>query len=50
MDVGFYLFSLPFFSAALGFASAVILVCLGVTVLVAVTVAWPSRLRVARAG
>ena len=35
MDVGFYLFSLPFLSAALGFASAVILVCLGVTVLVA---------------
>ncbi len=35
MDVGFYLFSLSFFSAALGFASAVILVCLGVTVLVA---------------
>ncbi len=35
MDVGFYLFSLPLLSAALGFASAVILVCLGVTVLVA---------------
>ncbi|HOQ20940.1 MAG TPA: UPF0182 family protein [Microbacterium sp.] len=35
MDVGFYLFSLSFFSAALGFASAVIIVCLGVTVLVA---------------
>lgn len=34
MDVGFYLFSLPFFSAALGFASAVLLVCLAVTVLV----------------
>ncbi|WP_447947029.1 UPF0182 family membrane protein [Microbacterium lacticum] len=35
MDVGFYLFSVPFLSAVLGFASAVLLVCLGVTVLVA---------------
>ena len=34
LDVGFYLFSLPFLSAVLGFASAVLLVCLGVTVLV----------------
>ncbi|WP_336632161.1 MULTISPECIES: UPF0182 family membrane protein [unclassified Microbacterium] len=34
MDVGFYLFSVPFFSAVLGFASAVLLVCLAVTVLV----------------
>ncbi len=34
MDTGFYLFSLPFFTAVLGFASAVILVCLVVTVLV----------------
>lgn len=34
LDTGFYLFSLPFFSAALGFASAVLLVCLGVTALV----------------
>ena len=35
MDVGFYLFSVPFLSAVLGFASVVLLVCLGVTVLVA---------------
>jgi len=35
MDTGFYLFSVPFFSAVLGFASAVLLVCLAVTVLVA---------------
>ncbi|MFT4214887.1 MAG: UPF0182 family protein [Microbacterium sp.] len=35
MDTGFYLFSVPFFSGALGFASAVLLVCLAVTVLVA---------------
>jgi len=34
LDTGFYLFSLPFFSAALGFASAVLLVCLIVTALV----------------
>ena len=34
MDIGFYLFSVPFFSAALGFVSAVLLVCLGVTALV----------------
>ncbi|WP_292834397.1 UPF0182 family protein [Microbacterium sp.] len=34
MDTGFYLFSLPFFTSVLGFASAVILVCLVVTVLV----------------
>ncbi|GAA1649275.1 UPF0182 family protein [Microbacterium flavum] len=34
MDTGFYLFSLPFLSAALGFASAILLVCLGVTALV----------------
>ncbi|WP_299087067.1 UPF0182 family protein [uncultured Microbacterium sp.] len=34
MDTGFYLFSLPFFSSLLGFVSAVILVCLVVTVLV----------------
>jgi len=35
MDTGFYLFSLPFFSSALGFASAVLLVALIVTALVA---------------
>ena len=35
MDIGFYLFSLPLFSSVLGFASAVLLVCLIVTVLVA---------------
>lgn len=35
MDIGFYLFSVPFFSAVLGFASAVLLVCLAVTALVA---------------
>ncbi|MBN9224757.1 MAG: hypothetical protein ABS63_05425 [Microbacterium sp. SCN 70-27] len=34
MDVGFYLFSLPFLSALLGFLSAVLLVCLAVTALV----------------
>ncbi len=35
MDTGFYLFSLPFFTTVLGFASAVLLVCLIVTALVA---------------
>ena len=35
MDTGFYLFSLPFFSALLGFVSAILLVCLGVTAVVA---------------
>ncbi|MFT3799499.1 UPF0182 family protein [Microbacterium sp.] len=35
MDTGFYLFSVPFFSTLLGFASAVLLVCLGVSALVA---------------
>lgn len=35
MDTGFYLFSLPFFSALLGFSSAVLLVSLAVTVVVA---------------
>ncbi|RLK49110.1 UPF0182 family protein [Microbacterium telephonicum] len=35
LDTGFYLFELPFYTAVLGFASAVLLVCLGVTVLVA---------------
>ncbi|MFT4052255.1 MAG: UPF0182 family protein [Microbacterium sp.] len=35
LDVGFYLFSLPFLTAVVGFASAVLIVCLGVTVLVA---------------
>ncbi|AUG29332.1 MULTISPECIES: UPF0182 family protein [Microbacterium] len=35
LDTGFYLFSLPFFSSALGFASAVLLVSLIVTALVA---------------
>ncbi len=34
MDIGFYLFSVPFLSALLGFLSAVLLVCLFVTVLV----------------
>ena len=35
MDTGFYLFSLRFFTTVLGFASAVLLVCLIVTALVA---------------
>ncbi len=35
LDTGFYLFELPFYGSVLGFASAVLLVCLGVTVLVA---------------
>ena len=35
MDTGFYLFSVPFFSALLGFVSAILLVCLGVTAIVA---------------
>lgn len=35
MDTGFYLFSLPFFSSVLGFASAVLLVSLLVSALVA---------------
>ncbi len=35
MDTGFYLFSVPFLGAVLGFASAVLLVCLGVTAIVA---------------
>ncbi|HYP73075.1 MAG TPA: UPF0182 family protein, partial [Microbacterium sp.] len=35
MDTGFYLFSLPLYSAVLGFASAILLVCLGVTAVVA---------------
>ncbi|SBS70325.1 UPF0182 family protein [uncultured Microbacterium sp.] len=35
LDTGFYLFQLPAYSAALGFASAVLLVCLVVTALVA---------------
>ncbi|MGB4779923.1 UPF0182 family protein [Microbacterium sp.] len=35
LDSGFYLFSLPFFSTVLGFASAMLLVCLIVTALVA---------------
>ncbi|MFV0373833.1 UPF0182 family protein [Microbacterium sp.] len=34
LDTGFYLFDLPFYSAALGFVSAVLLVCLIVTALV----------------
>ncbi|WP_405375591.1 MULTISPECIES: UPF0182 family protein [unclassified Microbacterium] len=34
MDTGFYLFQMPFYSAALGFASAVLLICLLVTVVV----------------
>ncbi|KAA9154258.1 UPF0182 family protein [Microbacterium lushaniae] len=34
LDTGFYLFALPFYGAALGFASAVVLVCLLVTALV----------------
>ncbi|SFI25598.1 MULTISPECIES: UPF0182 family membrane protein [Microbacterium] len=35
LDTGFYLFQLPAYSAVLGFASAVLLVCLVVTALVA---------------
>ena len=34
LDTGFYLFAMPFYSALLGFASAVLLVCLLVTALV----------------
>ncbi|GAA5028494.1 UPF0182 family protein [Microbacterium fluvii] len=34
LDTGFYLFGLPFYSALLGFVSAVLLICLLVTVLV----------------
>ena len=34
LDTGFYLFTLPFLSALVGFASAVLLVCLAVTVVV----------------
>ncbi len=34
LDTGFYLFAMPFYSAVLGFASAVLLVCLLVTALV----------------
>lgn len=35
MDTGFYLFAMPFYSALLGFASAVILICLLMTAIVA---------------
>ena len=35
LDTGFYLFAMPFYSALLGFVSAVLLVCLLVTALVA---------------
>ncbi|MCK6081014.1 UPF0182 family protein [Microbacterium sp. EYE_382] len=35
LDTGFYLFQLPFYSAALGFLSAVLLICLLVTAVVA---------------
>jgi len=35
LDTGFYLFAMPFYSAVLGFVSAVLLVCLLVTALVA---------------
>ena len=35
LDTGFYLFAMPFYSALLGFISAVLLVCLLVTALVA---------------
>ncbi|MGN8553657.1 UNVERIFIED_CONTAM: UPF0182 family protein [Microbacterium sp. SLM126] len=35
MDTGFYLFAMPFYSALVGFVSAVLLVCLLVTALVA---------------
>ncbi|MDO8381889.1 MAG: UPF0182 family protein, partial [Microbacterium sp.] len=31
LDTGFYLFAMPFYSAALGFISAVLLICLGLT-------------------
>ncbi len=34
MDTGFYLFALPFYTTALGFASAVVLVCLLLTAVV----------------
>jgi uncharacterized membrane protein (UPF0182 family) len=34
LDTGFYLFAMPFYGAALGFASAVILICLLVTAVV----------------
>jgi uncharacterized membrane protein (UPF0182 family) len=34
IDTGFYLFALPFYGAALGFASAVLLICLGLTAVV----------------
>jgi uncharacterized membrane protein (UPF0182 family) len=34
LDTGFYLFAMPFYSALLGFASAVVLVCLLVTAVV----------------
>jgi uncharacterized membrane protein (UPF0182 family) len=34
LDTGFYLFAMPFYAAALGFASAIILVCLLVTAVV----------------
>src|SRR3546814_12112332 len=34
MDTGFYLFAMPFYSAVLGFASAVLLVCLLLTAVV----------------
>jgi uncharacterized protein len=35
MDTGFYLFGMPFYSALLGFASAVLLICLLMTAIVA---------------
>jgi hypothetical protein len=35
LDTGFYMFALPFYSSALGFASAVLIVCLLVTAVVA---------------
>lgn len=34
LDTGFYLFAMPFYSALLGFVSAVLLICLGLTALV----------------
>ncbi|MEN2740020.1 UPF0182 family protein [Microbacterium sp. X-17] len=34
LDTGFYMFALPFYSAVLGFASAVVLICLLMTVVV----------------
>jgi uncharacterized membrane protein (UPF0182 family) len=34
LDTGFYLFAMPFYGAALGFASAVLLICLGLTAVV----------------